>query len=158
MQTLTKRMQILPNLVITGGLLWGISGAMAVEVFKCTDAQGRVSFSQTQCPSASQMQIQDIKPIDTIKAQAANPQDLRYAEEYRQRRDKERRALGTRTGKASHAATNKEEKPQHPKSKRPKKPKKIKSRPSKLRIHGRLIPSYPSQPFHAHTPRARLAP
>lgn len=66
--------------------------ALAVEVYRCTDPEGRISFSQTQCHPQAHMQLQDVRPIETIKAQAPNPDDLRYLEASRQRSARERQA------------------------------------------------------------------
>lgn len=65
-------------------------GVEAIEVYKCTDPQGHVSFGQVPCPSGSQSQVQDIQPIDTIEAQPANPADLLYLEDFSRRKAQER--------------------------------------------------------------------
>lgn len=65
-------------------------GGEAIEVYKCTDPQGRVSFGQLPCSPGSQSQVQDIQPIDTIEAQPANPMDLQYLEDFSKRKAQER--------------------------------------------------------------------
>jgi hypothetical protein len=60
------------------------------EVYKCTDSQGRITFSQMPCPAQAQVQVQDIQPINTIGTQPANPADMEYLEDFSKRKAKER--------------------------------------------------------------------
>jgi hypothetical protein len=112
--------------------LWLPSLVWAAEVYRCTDPEGRVSFSQTQCHPQAHMQLHDIKPIETIKAQASNPEDLRYLEASRQRRAKERaqerRQIRVVQDQAPKGVGTKD-----PAQKKPKKLKKPKSGP-KVRL------------------------
>lgn len=62
----------------------------AIEVFKCTGPSGQVSFSQHPCPANTRMQVQDVKPINTIAPQAADPEDVRYLKDSRKTAAKER--------------------------------------------------------------------
>lgn len=75
----------------------------AAEVYKCTDPQGRIGFSQTPCPAQDQAQVLDIKPIDTIKAIPPDPKNLQYLEEYEQRRAEERKEQQKRQAEADKA-------------------------------------------------------
>jgi hypothetical protein len=122
--------------LLIGFMLLPLTG-QAVEVYKCTDAQGRIGFSQHPCPVASQMQIQDIKPIDTIAPQAPDPQDQKYLQTSRQRQTKEQaQRHKQQAGLRKPKATAKEQPEKKEKaSKPPKKPKAIKYRPIKLKSH-----------------------
>lgn len=71
------------------GLLLIPLGLSAAKVHKCTDAAGRISFSQTPCPPETRAEVLDVKPIETIAPQPSNPEDLRYLESYDQRRQEE---------------------------------------------------------------------
>lgn len=73
------------------GLLLLPLGLQAAEVHKCTDQSGRISFSQTPCPPGDKAELLEVKPIETIAPQAANPEDLRYLEDYDQRRREEQK-------------------------------------------------------------------
>lgn len=111
----------------------------AVEVFKCTDPSGRVSFGQQPCPSGSQTQFQDVKPINTVEPQAANPEDVRYLEESRKRSARERtqrEKSATRTKKTGKKAKSEDDVEDTARKPTFKKPKPIKIRMPKLKSHG----------------------
>lgn len=72
----------------------------AAEVHKCTDAAGRISFSQTPCPTQTRAEILEVKPITTIKPQPPDPKDLEYLEAYEQRRNQERQEQEKRRAEA----------------------------------------------------------
>jgi hypothetical protein len=53
-------------------LLFASGAAFAGDVYKCVDADGKVTFSDTSCPSAAQEKVQTVK---SARPEAAQGQD-----------------------------------------------------------------------------------